>query len=428
MIKIKKVILFIVIVIVVFGIIYFFSQKYRSNQTIVSNEIPNNIGVQTHSRNGYTDVKAIRENGFKIVRDDILWSRVEKEKNKYDFKSNGYDSYNKQLKENKVRPYYILSLSNKLYEKNNSVVTNEGRMAYTKFVGKTAYRYRGQNTLWEIWNEPNIDGFWSPAFTSVENYTRLVKAASSAIRKNDPSGIIVAPALAGVEDISLYWLEETFKRGLLEHVDAISVHPYRRTSPETVISDYEKVRNLISKYSEREIPIISGEWGYSTAPAFYGIQLNQLQQCQYLVRMMLVNISQDIPISIWYDWKNDGEDRQSGEQNFGIREFDSSIPKQASIGVSTLTKTLSGYHFSKRIEINSKKDFLLEFISDDNDKGKIYVYWTQEVEHNFYFPNYIKGTARKVSMLGEVTSDFAVNNLPLKISGSPTYIILKVDK
>lgn len=423
----KNRILFILFFLILFFILifYFIGQEKKSNKSNFTNIIPYNLGIHTHMSESKVDVIGLKNNGFKIVRDDITWSRVEYKPNQYDFENSGYDDYNKELVKSGIRPYYVLGFSNKLYEENNSVITNKGREAYTKFVAKTASRYKNQNIIWEIWNEPNTERFWNPTFTSVEKYTDLVQSAAHAIRKNDPSGVIVAPALAEINQTSLYWLEETFKRGLLNNIDAISIHPYRGTPPETVISDYKLVKSLIAKYTKKDISILSGEWGYSTGLAFYGIQLDQRQQCQYLVRMFLVNLYQEIPVSIWYDWKNDGQNKDDGEQNFGIREFDSSVPKESALGASTLFKMLSGYHYSKRIDLGNSNDYLLEFINKEDQLT--YVYWTTEAEHSFLWPNSMPVKGMETSMLGEKTKEIdTINNNTLWVSNSPMY--LKVEK
>lgn len=394
--------------------------KERKIGNLIVNEknIGDSIGIQTHIYSSSVNVEAINENGFKIVRDDILWNNVEKKKNEYDFLI--YDNYNKKLIKSGIRPYYILSYSNGLYERENSVVTKNGREAYSKFVGKATSRYKNQQAIWEIWNEPNSELFWNPTSTSVEKYTKLVKVTSPIIKKNDPSGIVVAPALGEVNDRTLIWLEESFKDGLLDYIDAISIHPYRATVPETVIKDYEKIRILIKKYTDKDIPIISGEWGYSTAPAFYGAQFNEIQQCQYLIRMVLINQYQGIPISIWYDWKNDGIDKNNGEHNFGIREYDETIPKQASIGAKNLFSILGEYHFSKRIDLNNKLDYLLEFANDK--KEIVYVYWTQGSEHPLIWPDEISVKGKQTGMLGEQMGIINTKRSNIILTNSPAYL------
>ena len=99
---------------------------------------------------------------------------------------------------------------------------------------------------------------------NVNEYSLLLKQTSKTIKENDPSGTVVAPALAGLSEESLEWLEEIFKKDVLDYVDAVSVHPYRSWEPESVAYEYNVLRELINKYSSKPIPIISGEWGYST--------------------------------------------------------------------------------------------------------------------------------------------------------------------
>ena len=65
------------------------------------------------------------------------------------------------------------------------------------------------------------------------------------------------------------FLEECFRAGLLEHLDAVSVHPYRSydRGPETAGANYARLRELIKKYApaaKRSLPILSGEWDYAT--------------------------------------------------------------------------------------------------------------------------------------------------------------------
>ncbi len=34
--------------------------------------------------------------------------------------------------------------------------------------------------------------------------------------------------------------------------------------------------------------------------------------------MFLTNVANDIPLSIWYDWRDDGDDPKEAEHRFGI--------------------------------------------------------------------------------------------------------------
>jgi len=220
--------------------------------------IPNGFGINIHFTGEPRDLDMIAEAGFKFIRMDFAWGGIEREKGVYNFES--YDTLTDGCLKRGIHPLYILDYSNKLYEESYSIRTAEGREAFAKFAETAVKRYEGKEILWEIWNEPNLNQFWNPQ-PSVDAYTELVETTIPRIKKAVPSAIVIAPATSG---IPMDWLEACFKKGMLDNIDALSVHPYRTPMPETVIKDYENLRKLIKNYSKgKDIPIISGEWGYS---------------------------------------------------------------------------------------------------------------------------------------------------------------------
>jgi hypothetical protein len=229
--------------------------------------------------------------------------------------------------------------------------------AFARWAAAAAARFRGRHVIWEIWNEPNIS-FWKPK-PDVKQYAALALATCQAIRAADPKATIIAPATS---EVPLKFLEELFAAGLLEHLDAVSVHPYRSYSraPETAAEDYRKLRGLIERYAstpaKKRMPIISGEWGYSSHAK--GVSLDT--QAAFLVRQQLANLLAEVPISIWYDWKNDGTDPNEGEHNFGTVTHDLQ-PKPAYLALRTMTEELAGYRLSRRLATGSDQDYLLLF-------------------------------------------------------------------
>jgi hypothetical protein len=150
------------------------------------------------------------------------------------------------------------------------------------------------------------------------------------------------------------------KSGILDCLDAVSVHPYRNYSkpPETAVDDYSKLRKLIeqnaSTAEKKNLPIISGEWGYAS----HTKGVTQETQAAYLVRQQLANLLAGVPISIWYDWKNDGQDPAEGEHNFGTVTFDLE-PKPAYRAAQTLTSQLAGYRIDRRLNTENANDYVL---------------------------------------------------------------------
>jgi polysaccharide biosynthesis protein PslG len=418
----KKFFVFILFLFLVLGgLISFYTQKQNEKLSVEKySSIPNSLGVNVNHELTDDQIQSIVDAGFKWVRIDLVWSSVEKEKGQYDFKSTGYDRLNKSLKEKGIRTYFILDYENKLYEKNRSVVTGEGRKAFSKFVKAAVERYSDQESIWEIWNEPNNKNFWNPQ-PSYKDYSLLVQEVAPVIKKYDKTSTVVAPALAGVDQYSLEWLRNSLDQGILDYIDAISVHPYQYGKPENVIDDYHDLKTLVKKYSKKNVPIISGEWGYSMTDTPVQEPVGEIKQAEYLTRMFLINAEQKIPISIWYNWKNDGTDPQNRQHNFGVVSYYSN-PKLSFLATQTLTKQLNGYTFSKKINSSKSNDYTLEFV--DSDGKKILAFWTTDSNHNSKI-KLTKGKGKLVSMLGAVRNVEWRNSIELNLSTSPSYLVIE---
>jgi len=327
--------------------------------------VPDGLGANIHFTGAPArDLDMIEAAGFTFVRMDFTWAAIEREKGTYDFQA--YDELTDALGMRGIRALYILDYSNSLYETEQSVRTEEGRQAFARFAAAAAQRYRGRGILWELWNEPNI-GFWKPQ-PSADDYMALAKAVFPAVRRADPEAICVAPATSG---IPMDFLESCFQQGLLKLVDAVTVHPYRNKPPETVADDIAALRALMARYG-RVLPVLSGEWGYSSVWKNFDAH----RQGQYLPRQFLTNLSLEIPLSIWYDWHDDGPDPKESEHHFGTVTLDYA-PKPAYRAMKRLFHWLKGMHFVKRLK-SAPEDYLFLF-TDDN--RRVVAAWTTGESH-----------------------------------------------
>ena len=71
---------------------------------------------------------------------------------------------------------------------------------------------------------------------------------------------------------------------------------------------------------------------------------------EFAARQQIFNLAQEIPISIWYDWKNDGDDPSENEHNFGL-VYPDLIPKPAYNAIKTLTRELGGCRIWRRVAL-----------------------------------------------------------------------------
>jgi hypothetical protein len=380
--------------------------------------IPDGFGVNIHFTRAPRDLDMIAAGGFKFVRMDLGWSSIERVKGVYDFDKTGYDALTKGCADRGINILYILDYSNKLYESDRSVRTEAGREAFAAFAEAVAKHYAGKGILWEIWNEPNLKQFWSPQ-PSAEDYCKLVKAAAGRIKQADPTGQVVAGATS---QIPLEWLETCFKNELLTSIDILSVHPYRSKAPETVIADYDRLRELIARYAPpgTNVPVISGEWGYSNLN-WDKSRLSEQEQANYLARMFLVNLYRGIPVSIWYDWKNDGSDPNEREHQFGTVRHDLSL-KPAYKAAQVLSSTLAGYSIAERLDLGSDVDFAFRLTKDQNEA---IAFWTSGDQHEVTLP-VEPGEVTLVAVCGsKVTINFKTGNLKLCAKQCPQYLLIK---
>lgn len=365
---------------IVLGAVVFFFRPARQEATIGAAPhpslpgpvVPEGFGVNIHFTEPKPgELEMIAAAGFKWVRMDVHWENTEKQRGVYDFSA--YDRLVAALEKHGLRALFILCYGNPLYAEpgdkhpfTSRAGTAEFREAYARWVVAAVSRFRGRGYLWELWNEPNHDGFWKPK-PRVADYVALAKTAGAALRKAGLLGrdgeALVGPATS---TIALPFLEECFKAGLLADWDAVSVHPYRQQGPENVAEEYRKLRVLIDRHAPRgkRISIISGEWGYSDVWTNH----DRERQAKYVSRQFLTNLANDIPLSIWYDWRDDGTDPKEPEHHFGLvgphyhAERDPVYePKPAYTAVKSLIEPLRGFRFNKALATTRPQASLLVF-------------------------------------------------------------------
>jgi hypothetical protein len=353
---------------------------------------PEGVGINIHFVRGHEkDLDLIAAAGIKFIRMDFGWAGIEQQKGQYNWSD--YEELTANLDKHGLRAIYILDYSNPLYEETvaskNPLNGQEHRdtaspqhpesvAAYAKWAAAAAKHFSGRHIIWEIWNEPNIS-FWKPK-PDVQQYNTLCLAALKAIRAADPRATIIAPATS---EVPVPFLEAFCASGALEYIDAVSIHPYRnyKKGPETAAEDYAKLRALIEKYApanKKNLPIVSGEWGYST----FTKGLTPEKQAAFVARQQLANLLNKIPISIWYDWQNDGQNPDEREENFGIVTYDLK-PKPAYLALQELTRNLSGFHIDHRIKTESESDYVL---ACKNKSASKIVSWTTAEPHDIVVP------------------------------------------
>jgi hypothetical protein len=403
-----------------------------------SETLEQGLGVNIH----FTDpqpgeMKMIADAGFRWVRMDFKWDATERERGHYDFSA--YDRLMQSLDQFKLRALFILDYGNPLY--GTPPRTENARQAFARWVVAAAKHFAGHGVTWEMYNEPNVPMFWPPR-PNVDEYVALALTVGRAFRANVPNEKLIGPATSGID---FNFLEACFKAGLLDYWSAVSAHPYRRTNPERAANEYCRLRQLIDRYrarvsprsdsdgpsvstasvSDRVIPIISGEWGFSSAWP----RIDEAKQSALLARELLTNIANDIPMSIWYDWREDGTDPRDPEHHFGlVRNAYLSDhaqvyqPKPAYLATKTLTDFFRGYRFQERLAVGRNEDYVLVFA---NGTDRRIAAWTTSTDvHRIAIP-LGPGTFLMTRHTGEAATSISANQqgLTIEVSSAPVYVM-----
>jgi len=384
--------------------------------------VPDGLGVNIH----FTDprpgeMEMLTQAGFRWVRMDFHWSAMEREKGVYDFSQ--WDRLVAVLEKHSLRAVFVLDYGNPLYDAGKPPAADEARAAFARWAAAGVKHFIGRGIVWEIWNEPNYSLFWGPK-PDVGQYVRLATAVGKAIREAAPHEIVVGPATSRVDFV---FLEACFQGGLLEYFDGVTVHPYRALGPETVAKDYEQLRQLIAKYAPKgkKIPILAGEWGYSSAWR----ATDETKQGKVLPREFLTNLLHGVPLSIWYDWHDDGQDPQEFEHHFGTVYFEYTAgkspvyrPKPAYLAAQTLTRQLGGYRLKERLAVGEADDYVLALVNDKKDVR--WVAWTTTATPhtiNIVLP---AGKYSVVGHTGEALPNLTAdpNGLSVSLTDAPSYL------
>ncbi len=117
---------------------------------------------------------------------------------------------------------------------------------FATFAGQVAARYGLKVGAYEVWNEPNYVASWAPTIDPVA-YTRLLKAAYTQIKVNNPDALVVAGVLGavtswmGITMDARTFVETMYANDAEGFFDALSIHPYQYT---TKFSDGEYDPNV----------------------------------------------------------------------------------------------------------------------------------------------------------------------------------------
>ncbi|MBT7165157.1 MAG: hypothetical protein HN904_20425 [Victivallales bacterium] len=211
--------------------------------------------------------------------------------------------------------------------------------AWGRSVEATTRQFAGLVDHWEIWNEPNISVFWEPR-PNAADFLDVVRVGYAAAKRGNPACTVITPGLAGAGERGEDFLGNLIRGGAVPFCDAISIHPYRQTTPEgsDLVGDIQRISDLCEENGGRRHLWIT-EWCWTT----------QIGGGSSEERSAIMT-GRGIPLAlgtglvdriIWFRLADPGTDRFYSEHNYGLCHNDLT-PKPAYFAFRTCARLLDG--------------------------------------------------------------------------------------
>jgi hypothetical protein len=312
---------------------------------------PTPFSVQMHTLMGAFDahkqaVDRIARMGIRQVRDECYWSIVEKEKGKFKIPEPILRNLDYSLSKG-LDTLIILDYGSPLYEHGNAPTQKESLEAFGAYCQTLARELRGKVKYFEVWNEPNADGFWRPKHDPVA-YATLLKIAYREVKRGNPDAVVVGICTSGIPEDFIY---AVLDQGTYDSMDVLSIHPYCHPKSPEEAQIFEKMDALhegLKKYGKPKDLWVT-EIGY---PTNLSGGIPEITQAEFLARTYLLSLSVPyIKTVFWYWFGPDGPDASWAEDRFGLWHADYS-PKPASTYYATVIKTLHDATFVRNVPLS----------------------------------------------------------------------------
>jgi hypothetical protein len=168
---------------------------------------------------------------------------------------------------------------------------------------------------WQVWNEPNIDLYWSRQ-PFARSFVRMLKGARTGLRAADPKARLV---LAGLPNKSWAALRSIYAAGGRKSFDVVALHPYTG-KPVNVVELVRRARRIMKRYGDRKKPLWVTELSWPAALGKLeprGFETTEKGQAKRLRRGLKLLAAERRRLRIgrvyWYTWLSlEGTDNSFG--------------------------------------------------------------------------------------------------------------------
>lgn len=205
------------------------------------------LGVSTHMSRGVeyswkreAELDRLEELGFSRVRSDFYWKNIEAEEGVYDVAGEAHMTDLCLARSLSVLGILLIPPG---WAQTDGTFDSVDPEQWRAFVRYTVGEMKDRIKTWEIWNEPNLHVFWTPA-PNPYRFGLFLSIAAEEIRALDPDAEVVFGGLSPFgfhkESIWGFLLDvATVHPDVCDAFDALAIHPYsfaQQHAPEDVFT------------------------------------------------------------------------------------------------------------------------------------------------------------------------------------------------
>ena len=313
-------------------------------------------GLERSDAERATVLDRAQEAGVRWSREELSWANIETGDRTEGW--SGYDARLQHLKDAGISVVGMLLTTPDWASGHN---TNEDGwywypprdpQAYGAFVEKAVRRWHDKVAVWELWNEPDMDGTWMP-HADPGAYAALLAAGYAAVKRADPNAVVMSGSVQ-VHDANnggLAFMEQVVAAsGGQLNFDLMGIHTYMNdrqpedTSPVTLVQNLPwrllKTREWLARHGRADMPIWITEDGQSVCSACGSQGTDEGRQAERLVRRYMLALAYGAAQFDYFQMKdkfNGGADAVWG--NMSVLRNDLS-PRPAFYAYKTMTAIL----------------------------------------------------------------------------------------
>ncbi len=245
------------------------------------------FGTQTHFSQGWSQstLAQATQLGAPLLRDSLAWSAAEPTPGTYNFTGPAAQALQAACARG-LRLIVTVPPANPLYDGGKWVTTATGQAAYAAYLDALATRFGTCLAGIQLGNE--LNGGSNMAFPAGTDAPKAYVALARAVKARLGGRV---PVVAGSTNmIATGFLKPFFAAGLLAHVDAISVHPYRLRGEGLDI----ELANLDAAMTAagRRVPVWATEFSVDSPDTAFA--------AGELVKQATLLAGAGVPVASWY--------------------------------------------------------------------------------------------------------------------------------